>query len=91
MAHAKSSERLAVSHITQSILTSPFLIVVSKIPEGASGEGFGRPTVEGDTVHYSREIMAAVGRGIWSHHLHSQDAESEQEMGQGYKINNLTS
>lgn len=71
----------------QRILTSPHLlatclIVVTKIPEGASREGLFGLTVRGDTVSYGREIMAALVGDIWSHHLHSQEAESEQEVQQ---------
>lgn len=71
----------------QSILTSPHvliacLIVVTKIPEGASKEGLFGLSVRGDTVYYGREVTAALVGDIWSHHLHSQEAENEQEVEQ---------
>lgn len=82
-----ASSVLLCDKLPQSILTSPHvlaacLIVVTKIPEGASREGSFGLTVQGDTVHYGREVMAALVGDIWSHHLPSQEAESEQEMQQ---------
>lgn len=62
-----------------------FLIVVTKIPEGARSEGLLVLTVGGDVVHRGREIMAALVGGSWSHLLHS-----EQEVGVGCKTSNLT-
>ena len=82
-----ASSVLLCDKFPQSILTShhvltSYLIVVTKIPEGASREGFLGLSVRGDTVYYGREVMAALVGDIWSLHLHSQEAESEQEVRQ---------
>lgn len=79
---------LLCNKLPQSTFTSPhvlvtFLIVGTKIPEEASGECLLGLTVGGAAVHDGREVTAALVGGIWPHHLHSQEAESEQEVKQG--------